>query len=115
MRYSRIAALALLLAACSATGEEDATERVQPTLPPFYAACEEVVAAVDQFGGDRVFRHHVEGMLMELGLKLEDADAIEGAAATLATRDRWLGCDLEEPQSARALVRSAERLVGQAG
>lgn len=81
-------------------------------MPHFYSSCDEVLAGVDSYGDEVVFRTHVEELLAEAdGLSIEEADEAQFAGTLLAIRDSWLQCGLDVPQSARRAVGYADDVV----
>jgi hypothetical protein len=105
LAVSAVAAGFLLLTSCS--GQEtivgngsELSGSTAPVIPPIDAACSEILAAIDYFGEEQVFRAQVDDLLTVNGALPEDAPARVRSQAVLANRDLWSLCAFDVPQFA---------------
>jgi hypothetical protein len=91
-----------LISECEALSDSTpADPAASPSVPPFYADCEEIAAAIGHYGRDLVFREQAFQLLRETGVEPDEATTSEGLAALASIRDRWIVCDLRIPRSAQ--------------
>lgn len=107
-RLSVVAGAALVivvLSGCSDPESSDGTESrsesiSSPVIPSWDANCDDIKAAIDHFGEERVFRAQYDDLLTINGKEPEDTPEGVQDSAALLIRDAWSLCAFEIPRFA---------------